>query len=237
MKRNRTSKYLYQTLNSFGNTFLKEFKNRVSFVTGITIDNGIKAVGISDSLWYEAKNINYDQLKDNPYLFIVIDTRGPYNERKDLFFNPAEGKKRFGLFLKYVRTNKHYIDDYWFDNNQHCIVISINDFQNAYCNFICSRYSKMYTNEELKTIKFPKTKAFKGKEYLSAEWVVLTKYKPDEAKQVLQKAIYESYGVNFTPDNPDEYDIPWMVEDEILNNEYLTEEQIKLIKLTKSEKN
>jgi hypothetical protein len=232
-RNNRTKQYLFPCVNTFGTTFLKELNNLTNYTTGYPITQSVLSVSVSDYLWYRAKGIDLTEIKDKPYLFIVFDTRGCYNEDKDLYLNLSEGKKRFGLFLQYVRKNKHYVSDYWFDTNKHCVILEIERFRDAYDYFFSSVYSKMYSKEELKELKFTKTMTQKGDTYMVNEYAVLTK-EPKVGSIYLKKVIYESFGVEHLPDEPKEFDIPWFIEDEILNTKYMTPLEFLTLKEAKS---
>lgn len=227
-KQNRTSKYLYPVVNLFGTTFLKELRNLTSYSPGYESGHSILFTGVGDLLFYRAKGFKIKEL-----LFVIIDIRGCYNENKDVYINPEEGKRKFSNFLKYVRTNKHYETDYWYGHNLHCIVLNLESVNRAYWNFFESSYSKIWKKEELKQFGISPKKNVKGKEFDSPTYAVLTG-DPRVGQVQLKDKIYETFGVEEIPDNPKEYDIPWFIEDEFLNYEYGTEEEIKSIKLVKN---
>lgn len=218
---NRTRQYLYPVMNTFGKTFLQEMNNLTSYKTGNMLGKSIQSITICDWLWYSAKRINIESLKETPYLFIVFDTKGLKVNQK--YSNIVEGQKRFKQFLIYARTNKHYIEDYWVGNNQHCIIFSIKEFQDSFKHFFYSQYSKMYTQEQIKTLKIASKVVINKQETDRPVHAVLTK-NHEVGSVYLKKVIFENYGVDTIPDNPDEYDIPWLVQDEILNHIYLGED-------------
>ena len=91
----------------------------------------------------------------------------------------------------------------------------------------------MYSKEELKELKFTKTMTQKGDTYMVNEYAVLTK-EPKVGSIYLKKVIYESFGVEHLPDEPKEFDIPWFIEDEILNTKYMTPLEFLTLKEAKS---
>lgn len=232
IKNNRTKHYLFPIVNTFGSTFIKELSNLTNYAGGYIVTHSILSVNISDYLWYKSKQIELEEIKEKPYLFIVFDVRGCYNENKDVYINAEEGIKRFKLFLSYVRKNKHYVEDYWFGSYQHCIVFKV-DYVNSYKQFFFGNYSKMYSTEDLKNFKLTKKTVVQGKEYLTHEYAVLTK-DTKVGSVYLKKVIYEKFGVDDIPDNPKEYDIPWFIEDEILNHNYIPTDRKTLLKEYKS---
>ena len=152
----------------------------------------LQAVAISDKL--------YD--KTNNCLFLLFDTTN----------------ERFKVFLKYIRIESFYVDDYIYDGvdklNQCCIVIKIPDeYNNAFTYFKESQYSKMYTHDQLKTLGFS---AITANAATKAAYYVLTKdqnYVP-----VFEKIVNDIFGTNVTIDDDRELDLPINNNFEIFNN-------------------
>src|SRR5690606_17195034 len=112
VKVNRTNKYLYPIVNLFGRTFIKEVNNLTGYTPGYQIGHSVLFTCVGDLLYYRSKGFEIKEL-----LFVVFDTRGCYNEEKDMFVIVDKGKEQFKNFLKYIRKNKYYEDAYWY--NQH----------------------------------------------------------------------------------------------------------------------
>jgi hypothetical protein len=223
---NRSKKYLFPILNTYGPTFIKQLDSLTNYVKGYPISQSILEIGISDVLYYRAKNMGHIHIKDYPYLFIVFDINGIFNPEKNTYLNIGEGRNRFSLFLKYIRSNKNYVCDYWYKKHQHCIVFNLYNFSTAFERFIESKYSKMYTDEDLKILKIPQY-TYKGEtKYHVPEYVVLKKIK-DAGKKYLQNKIYESYGIDVIPEDPKEFDIPWFPESEFLNFNYFPPQELE----------
>lgn len=230
IKSNRTSKYLSQILNVYGKTFMSEFKN---LSTDNKVGDSIFSYNVLDLLYTRAKRISLDNIQE--YIFIVIDIKGSMTTKKDKYINPNEGVKKFYNFLKYSRTNTHYVDDYWFGNNLHCVVFKIpSDYTHSYRKFITYEYSKMYSPEQLKSLGYKSYYMDKGKQVDNYTYLVLTK--DPKANAVLKKVILDTYGVEEPPENPDEFDIPWDNFDEVLNWEFSKEDEQKKLKQLKNNK-
>ena len=154
--------------------------------------------------------------------------------KKDKYINPKEGINKFYNFLKYSRTNTHYVDDYWFGKDLHCIVFQIpKDYTNSYRKFVTSEYSKMYSEEQLKTIGYKSYYMNKDKKVDNYTYLVLTKN--PKANDVLKKVILDTYGIENPPENPLEFDIPWDKYDEIVNWEFANEHEEKQLKQLKKD--
>lgn len=230
VKVNRTNKYLWPSVNLFGRTFLKELNNLTNYTTGYPVGHSVLYTSIGDTLYYRTKDFEIQEL-----LFVVFDIRGCYREDKSFYLDTKKGKVHFRDFLKYVRTNKHYENDYWYANNQHCIVFNLKDLSNTYWSFFKSEYSKMYSKECLKQIGITPNKNIQGKKYINPEYAVLTGDVEVGSIQ-LQSKIYETFGVDILPENPKEFDIPWSLQEEFLNYEYIREEEAETIKKFKNGK-
>lgn len=227
IKVNRTGKYLAPVQGLFGKTFLSQL-NLLTNYTPSKIGASIIEYSIADVLYSRAKRLT--SFKEN--LFITFDTNGVLSEKG--YVDKKLGKRRFLDFLSYIRKTSFYVDDYWDKDNRHVVVLKVL-LKSAFYSFIRGEYSKMYSHSELKELKFQPTLTIGGKKYPSAEWVVLTK-NPEYGLTVLHRKLEESFGVDETgfPDNPREYDIPWFIEDEIRNYQYLTDTERYQIQKHKS---
>lgn len=233
-RNNRTKRYLFPIVNTFGSTFIKQLNSLTNYTNGYPITQSILSITFSDLLYCRAKQFTSEEIRNNPYLFIVFDTLGTYNVDKDLHMNVKEGKKRFGDFLKYIRTNKYYNDDYWFSSNQHCIVFSIDKYHDAYKYFLLCKYSKMYSLIDVENVKITKSIFQGGKEYYNIDYAVLVSEEKVGTIN-LKKVIYESFGTEDIPDSPLEYDIPWFTQEEVLNSQYITLDENEMFKSLKYE--
>ncbi len=227
MIKNRTSRYLRQILNAYGKTFQSEIINLSNLKQ---FGDTIHSFSILDLLYIRAKKIDIENIKE--YLFVVLDIKGSMTPKMDKYINSKEGSSKFYNFLKYVRTNTHYVDDYWFGLNLHCVVLKVpKDYTEAYRKFITCEYSKMYTEEQLKQIGYKPYYVEKGKQVDNYTYLVLTKDR--KANKVLKKVILETYGVTEPPENPREFDVPWDEHEEVRNWQYANEEEQEKIKLIK----
>lgn len=225
---NRTAKYLGKSINLYGKTFLSEVKKLTDYVPS-PIGQSIVKYSIMDLLYYRAKKI--DQFKT--YLFLTFDKKGPFEEKKG-HLNKKLGLQRFCNFLSYVRKHGSYVDDYWNDKDTHTVVMKF-PIANAYEKFLISHYSKMYSLSELKEVGFSPIVYIDGQKYKSADYIVLTHAK-DYGKVILESVVYENYGVKDIADDPDEFDIPWLIQDEISNSEYIVDYEKEQIQLMKKQK-
>ena len=216
--RNQTTKYLLPCINTFGSTFLKELDSLTNYALGHTILSSATQIGIGDAPYFRAKKFPKKSL-----LFIVFDTLGPYNDHKNFYIDVNKGKLRFQNFLSYVRNTSFYVDDYWFNKNQHCVVFNLAKFEHSYNMFLKSRYSLMYTLEQIKQLQIPAKIKKKNREYDGGVYTVLTKGK--SGKTFLKSVVEEKFGVTDIADDPLEYDVNWLPQDEIFLWELLNEQE------------
>lgn len=225
---NRTRRYLYPIINSFGKTFLRELLEITSY-TRAEIGQTVLSVNLCDLIYYRCKGFNN-------HLFMIFDTRGVYDFNKGKHVNPIEAKKRFLNFLMFTRNNKNYAADYQFEyGKKHCIVFEIPlEYRKSYEKFLKGQYSQMYSLEQISELGFqPFLKVGKSNTpEPNRNYVVLTKNK-DLGKVVLKHAVQEAYGVSEPPENPSEYDILWETSEEVLNFEYAKENEIEFFKQLK----
>jgi len=144
---NKTLKYLYPQLGTYGKTFIKELQET----------QNILAVGYVDWIYKKVKRIEHKGM-----LFILIDKNGKFDSKKERYVNLQKSKANFNSFLGYIREHKSYVDDYLFDfklRHHHMIVIRLPDrFEKSYEPFLNGEYSKMYTEEEVAEMGFNKAK-------------------------------------------------------------------------------
>lgn len=225
---NRTRRYLYPIINSFGKTFLQELLHITEYTRG-EIGQTVLSVNLCDLIYYRCKGF------DN-HLFMIFDTKGVYDFNKGKYINPIEAKKRFLNFLVFARNNKSYVADYqYLYGKKHCIVFEIPiEYRNAYEKFLKGQYSQMYSLEQLSELGFhPFLKVGKkNTQEPNANYVVLTKDK-NLGVVVLKHKIKEAYGVDSPPENPTEYDILWENSEEVLNFDYAKKDEVEFFKQLK----
>lgn len=203
---NKSQKYLSPILNSFNKNF---------FNMMLAIKKHINCYAIGDVKYNKVKQIGKEYL-----LFVVVDRFGPFNQIKKMYQDDKIGVNNFNNFLRYFRASEYFFDDYPFEHkspNLHCLVIKLPDkWEYAYKEFLNSRYSKMYTPEDLAECKIQKNNS---KGYLSPTYAVLTK--APEYRDIFCQKLNEHYGTNieFDYDDDREFDLPILKHEEILNYE------------------
>lgn len=92
-----------------------------------------------------------------PMICIVCDLKGEYLPDKKKYKNILKGHEKFYKDLEELRNRIDYIDDYKYDYYEdfHVVLFEIpTRWKNAVNAFLNSEYSKIYTKEELKKLKF-----------------------------------------------------------------------------------
>lgn len=198
MLKNRTNAYLKRQLVTYGSSF-ESFLNIVNkHIEGVYFDDLVFRKHTKDS---------------ENYFFFAIKI----NEKEGVFPD-----SKFLLFLKHIKKSSFFVTDYPLAlYKKHVVVFkSKEEFRNAFEKFKISRYSEMYSKEQLKLLKFPKV--YQGE--ISHTYSVLhkTKDRMDKLKEIfkvrfnMSDADVES---NIDFDNLNEYDLPFKIEDEVLNYE------------------
>lgn len=194
---NKSAKYLIPILNSYSNTFKIIYKKvRPSLICS--------AIG---DVCYE-----YAKGKDSyGFLYFVYDINGSYVDNK--YVDAVKSRQNLLRYLDYVRTMHFYIDDYAYEvGRYHCVVLKIPDaFISSYDMFLESKYSLMYTDEQLKQL-FIKNKS---NTEISHVYGVLTKH-PDYRK-TFETKLNEYFGTTIEVDDDRELDLPLDLNKEILN--------------------
>jgi hypothetical protein len=217
MKINRSYLYLFQTISGYGSTFLGELKNLSSYAQQ-KVGATVKECYIADVLYYKSKNMSLEKEDLEELMFFVFDPKGCRQDHR--YINATEGEKRFYQFLKYCRTNSHFVTDYWVKEG-HCIVFKVHKkFTDSYRKFLESKYSQMYTKEQVRELQYILVKT-EGKtqkvNYIAA--VLLRDH--EFGMQKLAKEIYQRFGENTPlPKEPNEYDLPWIKREEYFNYEF-----------------
>ncbi len=127
--KNRTYKYLFPVLKTYGGK-LQDYLN--SFYK--------LAVGIGDN--------NYKSSDD--CLYILFDVNYNLAGKK----NSMENRAYFEEFITWLKNQSFYKTDYMYDisgvNCYHMVVIKIpEEYLNAYSNFLQGKYSQMYTDKQI----------------------------------------------------------------------------------------
>ncbi len=216
IRENHSSKFLKPLVNAFGTTFLKELNSLTNFAVGYPVSQSILEMGIGDLFYLRAKKYKIGCL-----LFIVFDVNGPYNVSKDFYIDVNKGKSKFKDFLLFIRKAAIYEDDYWYGKGKHCIVFNIQKFEHAYKMFLQSRFSEMYSLDQLKNLSVPPEFIHKGKKTPNYIYAILTKSNEEICSKYLAKQIYEYFGTNTRVENPTEFSIPWVTSQEIFNYQYV----------------
>ena len=124
------------------------------------------------------------------------------------------------LFLKFIRKNGAYKCDYPLELFKTHVVCfkSKPGFDEAFAKFRQYKYSEMYTQSQLKELKFPEI--YQGK--VSHTYCVINKDERglERFKQILRTRF--NIQENYMPKTEDivEYDIPFISNEEILNYDY-----------------
>lgn len=124
---NRTWRYLFPCLKSYGEEFTNYLKT--FFKLG---------VGLGD--------VNFEEKTDGKSIFILFETDFAFPLHKDTI----KYKEDFARFLLWLRNQPFYIEDYIYDKNQHMIVVKIpEEYFDTVKYFKKGKYSKMYTDKEI----------------------------------------------------------------------------------------
>lgn len=215
---NRSYLYLFQTISGYGTTFILEL-NSLSAYAKQKVGSTIKSCYIADVLYYKSKNKSIEIEDLEELLFFIFDPKGSKHEGK--YVNASTGIKQFSKFLEFVRKNTNYVDDYWVKEG-HCIVFKVHKkFSQSYRKFLESKYSEMYNKEQLKDLQYVLIRTEQGVRKLNYIAAVLLK-NHEYGTQKLAKEIYLRFGEGTPlPDDPKEYDLPWLKSEEYFNYEFL----------------
>jgi len=154
-------------------------------------------------------------------LFIVTDINGEYNETKCIYKNISSGRNDFRSFLKEFRKNKKYGHwDYVFGDlyhsHRHVFVFDMSQWSKSFDAFEEGKYSKMFTQDELKRIGITKVRGGKINEI----WQTFTG--DISAKEIFKKRIQKEFGTILKDDDvatmdTKELDIKYFPQQEILH--------------------
>lgn len=216
----RTNQYLGQIL-ALNSSYIQSW---VSLTSGAGAPGlSTKQYAIGDILYWR----NHRHTTIPKFMFVVFDIGGA--KENDKYLNYKEGRKKFGNFLSFVRTMGTYHDDYWFNTNLYAVVFKIPEkYKDSFSKFLISRYSEMYSQEDLRKLGYYPTFKRGNKEYENYRYLVFTKN--PKGQKLLKKEIEERFGTNVLPENPQEYDLPWAPDEEILNYHFATSEEVESIK-------
>lgn len=203
-----TYNYLLPVLGSYSQEFIKRYNTVHKFIVGC---------GVSDVEYNAAKKKVFDK-----HLFLVFDTFGEYDEVKKSYKNPRYYSNQFDEFLKYARNYTHYVDDYYFNGIMsplHCIVFNVPvKYQGAVKHLKDSKYSLMYSDEDLRNLKI-KVNDKTGRK--SKKYGVLKK--TPEYKLIFEEKLNELFNTNIKIEDDRELEFPFKEEFEILNYERINE--------------
>ena len=174
---NKTREYLFPILKLYG----VEYRDKIVQLHKL-------AIGIGDYVLDKCE-VN---LKEGKNIYILVDTKMT---------------KNFVSLLNYFQKHQSYIYDYPFDRLQtgrlHLIVLKLlTPFYTSYDNFIDSKYSKMYNQEQINIL-------FNSNIYNNTKKVLVKddSYKEEFIKKMVEKYPDLSVGdIVFTSNN--EFDFP-----------------------------
>lgn len=147
----------------------------------------ITALGVYDVHYYKSKETDMQ-----PYLFMLI----PYNQR----------------LINASRATRYLVDEYPYNlEDKYMLVFDVSKYKESYEQFLKGNYSKMYTKTQLKEIKVPQI--WQGE--INSVYLVLTKNKL--GLKYLKDTVKAVYGTDQIADNPEEYDIPPRINQEVFN--------------------
>lgn len=198
---NRTWKYLYPCLRSYGST-LKGYLNSVYKL----------AVGIGDS------NV---EMESN-CIYILFDTNV-----HGTGVTVEQYRENISNFLEWVRFQSFYIRDYVFEginsSEKHMLVLRIpKEFHRSYARFMSGKYSEMYTPDQIEEyfqfVSLPDKKIESDKnEKLQVTRAILKKSKAYLPTFVSK--VNEDFGTTCEEEDlvTSEFDYPLIQEEEIFN--------------------
>ena len=119
--------------------------------------------------------------------------------------------KNYQGLVNASRNIKGFYDEYPYDKEFYVCVFEIpKDFTNAYRKFLIGKYSQMYSRQQLRQLAIPEI--HQGK--INNTYLVLTKN--HMAIDYYKKEVRRYFDSEAT-DNPDEYDIPPLIKQEVIN--------------------
>jgi hypothetical protein len=183
---NKTLNYLFPILKVYGSTFLAKFNLTHKL-----------AYGIHDCV------LDGTPFEDQRKICMLIDRKNRPNLYED--------------FIRWIRLQDYYITDYSHDDNitgrMQMVLIEVPEtYSKVYDNFLESKYSKMYSNNDIDTF-------FKKNTYEDSHprQVLM---KSSEIAPNFVKKVNEIYGTTLTVEDFDkegEYDFPWEKQNEFFN--------------------
>jgi len=136
---NPTARFLTPIFNSYNITFLQNFN---------LVRNHLLGFAIGDVKYDKAKKKEHSYL-----LFAAYSVNGSYDCTRKRFLNSKNGKTIFLNFLKSIRKSSYYYDDYIYDEKIHIVIYSLpQQYNKSYDEFIKGKYSKMFSEEEIKEL-------------------------------------------------------------------------------------
>jgi len=185
---NRTKKYLTPCILSYG----KVFESKINGIIKV-------GIGIGDVITMKS-GITFEK-----HIFILVDTAPTINPK-------VYNKKSFDKFLKWIKDQDMYEDDYAYDDvvtgHLHMIVIKLpQEHYKTFETFKRSQFSKMYTLADLNKFfdKMPEVQKILIKD---------SNYKID-----FVKGLNKQFETTITPDEFEgELDFPIRKEEEVFNS-------------------
>lgn len=190
MLKNRTQFYLGRTTNLYPKSYMTFFETIKSQAVGYFCD---------DVLWRKHNK------EKKPVLFLVVNTKN---------LNSV-----FMGFLKSTRKSSWYVDDYVLElNSKHVFCFKVLPmFYHAFEMFMESKYSQMYTDQDLKNLGIKKFTNVK--ENVLYALLKKTEYGLAVFKVSLQNRFNLENNFVLT-EAPLEYDLPYIKSEEILNYDF-----------------
>lgn len=156
------------------------------------------------------------ELRKNPFNLYVCDAE--YYKSKNLpfqnlFFIHTNYNKEL---VNVSRGLKYYVDEYPVNlHNQYMIVVNLPDkYIESYQNFLTGQYNRIYTKEMLKELNIPQI--YQGQVNLTYCVLIGSPLAFEDYTRIL-KDVYGVSNPNWIPANPDQYDIPPRICQEVLN--------------------
>lgn len=194
---NRTAKYLFPAIKHYG----EELTNYLEYFFKL-------GIGLADNNKKLPPGCLYILLDANPTLY----DKQKYSEK-------------LNKFLNWIKYQNYYVDDYVFclkeGCNSHMVVLDFPmEYNTAYSKFLLSRYSQMYTKEQINKI-FPLDRTFNNKQ-TQEKYLKRIKHirnillKEDESDFI--KQVNKDFGTNISKFGiKKELDYPFDYKEEVFN--------------------
>jgi len=217
---NKTQEYLQRVLfYGYDQPFSQEVCG-LSRYTGGPILGSMAGIYILDVLYVRRMNM---WPEPKPCFYIVFNTMGV--QRDGVYVDPEAGRAAFEAFMEYLRSWPMYAYDYALPDDQHMVIVNFPErYRHAYDMFLQNHYSNMYTRADLEALKFKPILKDGEETVISLIYAVLTRNAEYGRIKVLRE-LEEKFGVTEVPDRLLEYDIPWLIRNEVYHHELLTDDE------------